>query len=191
LYDPRPIMAGHVPLHAGGVPFVPGHVHHHSHSTASPDYLTPHTHTHSRTPSIPTFVDPMTGMPMFSLPRQNSRIEIRRPTDQFQHSASKSPSGHAHRPSGLRTTVSALEAAAAEEEEATQQSQQSSDYYPSITDRSHESAVTGMHHPGMDPNVMPYQPYQPYYYPEYGYPAYVDPSQMQYDAHTPQPTIYY
>lgn len=197
LFDPRPVMASHMPMHAGVVPFVPGHIHHHS--NASPDYLTshPHPHSHSRTPSIPTFLDPVTGMPMFSMPRQNSRIEIRRPTDQLQHSASRSPPTHPHRPSGLRTTVSALEDAAAQQEEAAAQQLQSHDYYPSIANRpdDNQEGMGATHHPGMNPNVMAYQPYQPYYYPEYGYPPYVDPSQMQYDMyqehHTPQPTIYY
>jgi CASC3/Barentsz eIF4AIII binding len=193
LYDPRPLMATHMPLHANGVAFVPSHVPHHS--NGSPDYMT--SHSLPRTPSMTGFVDPATGLPIFSFPRQNSRIEIRRPTDTIRHSMHKSSTSHAYRPSGLRTTVSTVEATVAQEGDETQ-----IHYYPSIEGPSedHDLAnsaeqTTGVRHPDMDPTVMSYQPYQPYYYPDYGYPAYVDASRMHYDMyqdhHNPQPAIYY
>ena len=201
MYDSRPVMP---PMHPGAVPFIPGHVHHLSgHST---DF------THSRSHSMPGY-DPVTGMALFSLPRQNSRIEIRRPDG----SAPTSPPvpAQAHRPSGLRTTVSAQDGdnGFQESQVHSQQPEQPSDYYPTIADQhpgdGHTSPTphidprsgNGMQHPGLNPNVMAYQPQPyPYYgYPDYGYPQYMDMSQMGYEMypdphhphHNSQTSIYY
>jgi len=198
MYDPRPVM------HPGAVPFVPGHMHHLSGHSA--DFTLSQSHPMSG-------YDPVTGMPLFSLPRQNSRVEIRRPDGIYP--TSPPITGQAHRPSGLRTTVSAHgdDSGFQESQTEAQQPEQSRDYYPSITDQQpgdgHASppphvdsrSGNGMQHPGLNPNVMAYQPQPyPYYgYPEYGYPHYVDMSQMGYEMypdprhshHNPQPGIYY
>lgn len=197
MYDPRPVMAA---MHPGAVPFVPGHMHHLSGHSA--DF------THSRSHSASGY-DPVTGMTLFSLPRQNSRIEIRRPDG----SIPTSPPGTAptHRPSGLRTTVSAQDNDGGFRElSQAQQLEVSADYYPSIADQhpgdGHVSppppvdprSSNGIQHPGLNPNVMAYQPQPyPYYgYPDYGYPQYMDMSQMGYEMypdphHTPQHNVYY
>lgn len=200
MYDPRPVMP---PMHPGAIPFVPGHIHNLSGHSA--DF------THSRPHSMSGY-DPVTGMALFSLPRQNSRIEIRRPDG----SISTSPPGtaQAHRPSGLRATVSAQDNdGGLQESSQAQQSEQPSDYYPSIVDQPpgdglnsppsqvDPQSIDGIQHPGLNPNVVPYQPQPyPYYgYPDYGYPQYVDMSQMGYEMypdphlshHNPQAGIYY
>lgn len=198
MYDPRPVMP---PMHPGAVPFVPGHMHHLSgHST---DF------THSQSPSMSGY-DPVTGMVLFSLPRQNSRIEIRRPDGSVPTSP---PIAQTHRPSGLRTAMSAQDDdGALQESSHTQQPEEPSSYYPSIADQhpgdGHASpsphidprSGNGIQHPGLNPNVMAYQPQPyPYYcYPEYGYPQYMDMSQMGYEMypdphhhHNAQPGIYY
>ena len=201
MYDPRPMMP---PMHPGAVPFVPGHMHHLSGHSA--DF------THSRPHSISGY-DPATGMALFSLPRQNSRIEIRRPDG--ANSTSPPVTAQAHRPSGLRTTVSAQDGNSGFQESQVQAQhlEQPSDYYPSIVDQhpgeGHTSppphvdprSGNGIQHPGLNPNVMAYQPQPyPYYgYPDYGYPQYMDMSQMGYEMypepqnphHNSQPSIYY
>jgi len=201
MYDPRPVMP---PMHPGAVPFVPGHMHNLSGHSA--DF------THSQSHSMSGY-DHVTGMSLFSLPRQNSRIEIRRPGE--TNSTSPPVSAQAHRPSGLRTTASAQDddSGLQESQAQIQQPEQPSSYYPSIADQhpgdGHTSppppvdprSGNGMQHPGLNPNVMAYQPQPyPYYgYPEYGYPQYMDMSQMGYDMypdphhphHNPQPSVYY
>ncbi|KAF9651752.1 hypothetical protein BDM02DRAFT_3110210 [Thelephora ganbajun] len=198
MYDPRPVMP---PIHPGAVPFVPGHMHHLSGHSA--DF------TNSRSHSMSSY-DPVTGMALFSPPRQNSRIEIRRPGE--ANLTSPPMAAQTHRPSGLRTTVSAQDdnSESRESQTQTQQPEQPSDYYPSIADQhpggGHTSppphvdprSGNGMQHPGLNPNVMAYQPQPyPYYgYPDYGYPQYMDMSQMGYEMypdphHNPQAGIYY
>jgi len=201
MYDPRPVMP---PMHSGAVPFVPGHMQHLSGHSA--DF------THSRSHSVPGY-DPVTGMALFSPPRQNSRIVIRRPDGTIP--TSPPAATQAHRPSGLRTTVSAQDGDGGfqEPQAQAQQLEQPSDYYPSIADQhpgdGHTSppphgdprSGNGMQHPGLNPNVMAYQPQPyPYYgYPDYGYPQYMDMSQMGYEMypdphhphHDPQSGIYY
>lgn len=196
MYDPRPVM------HPGAVPFVPGHMHHLSGHSA--DFA------HSQSHSMSGY-DPTTGMAMFSLPRQNSRVEIRRPDGTYP--TSPPVTAQAHRPSGLRTTVSAQDNDCGFQDPQPQQSEQPYDYYPSIANQppgdGHASPPPhipprsggGVQHPGLNPNVMAYQPQPyPYYgYPDYGYPQYVDVSQMGYEMysdphqphHNPQPSIYY
>lgn len=198
MYDPRPVMP---PMHPGAVPFVPGHMHNLSGHSA--DF------THSRSPPMSGY-DPVTGMALFSLPRQNSRVEIRRPDG----SVPTSPplAAQTHRPSGLRATMSVQDNDGSfQESSQAQEPEQPSDYYPSITNQQHGDGHTspaphvdprsssGVQHPGLNPNVMAYQPQPyPYYgYPDYGYQQYMDMSQMGYEMytdphhHNPQPSIYY
>ena len=199
MYDPRPVMS---PMHPGAVPFFPGHIHHLS--GHSPDF------THSRSHSMSGY-DFASGMSLFSLPRQNSRVEIRRPDGSIP--TSPPSAAQTHRPSGLRATMSAQDDDSGfQEPSQAQQPEHPSDYYPSIADLhpgdGHTSPAphidprssNGIQHPGLNPNVMAYQPqpYPSYYgYPEYGYPQYVDTSQMGYEMytdphhHNPQPGIYY
>ena len=198
IYDPRPMP----PIHPGAVPFIPGHVHH-GHSA---DF------THSRPHSVSGY-DPITGMALFSLPRQNSRIQIRRPDGSIP--TSPPVNAQAHRPSGLRTTVSAQGGDSGFQESQQVQAQepeQPSDYYPSIADHPVDGPTSptshadprsgnGMQHPGLNPSVMAYQPQPyPYYgYPDYGYPQYMDMSQVGYEMypdphhshHNSQPGTYY
>lgn len=198
MYDPRPVMP---PMHPGAVPFVPGHMHHLSGHSADLAHSRPH--------SVSGY-DPVSGMALFSLPRQSSRVEIRRPDG----STSMSPplTAQAHRPSGLRTTISAQDNDSGfEESSRAQQPEQSPDYYPSIADQRPGDGHTSptqhidpgsrnvIQHPGLNPNVIAYQPQPyPYYsYPDYGYQQYMDMSQMGYEVytdphhHNAQPSIYY
>jgi hypothetical protein len=198
LYDPRPVIPS---MHPGAVPFFPGHVHHLS--GHSPDFA------HSRSHSMSGY-DHANGMALFSLPRQSSRVEIRRPDGSIP--TSPPSTAQAHRPSGLRATMSAQgDGSGPQESSPVQQPEQPSDYYPSIADQhpgdGHASPAphidprsnNGIQHHGLNPNVMAYQPQPyPYYgYPDYGYPQYVDMSQMGYEVytdphhHNPQPGIYY
>ena len=169
MYDPRPVMP---PMHPGAVPFVPGHMHNLSGHSA--DF------SHSQSHSMSGY-DTVSGMPLFSLPRQSSRVEIRRPDGTYP--SSPPITGQTHRPSGLRTTVSAQGDGSEFQESQTQaqQPEQPRDYYPSIADQQlgdgHTSppphvdsrSGNGVQHPGLNPNVMAYQP-QPF--PYYGYPEY-------------------
>ena len=198
MYDPRPVMP---PMHPGAVPFFPGHIHHLS--SHSPDF------THSRSNSVSGY-DPATGMALFSLPRQSSRVEIRRPDGSIP--TSPPPTTQAHRPSGLRTAMSVRNSDSGFQGSSQgQQPEHPSDYYPSIADQhtgdGHTSPTpsidprsgSGIQHPGLNPNVMAYQPQPyPYYgYPDYGYQQYMDMSQMGYEIytdahhHNPQPGIFY
>lgn len=198
MYDPRPVMP---PMHPGAVPFVPGHIHNLSgHST---DF------THSRSHSMSGY-DHVAGMALFSPPRQNSRVVIRRPDGSIPMSPPST--AQAHRLSGLRTTISAQDNDSGfQDSPGAQQPEQPSDYYPTIADQhpgdGHASppphidprSSNGIQHPGLNPTVMTYQPQPyPYYgYPDYGYPQYMDMSQMGYEMytdphhHNPQPGIYY
>ncbi|KAI0082344.1 hypothetical protein K474DRAFT_1655080 [Panus rudis PR-1116 ss-1] len=192
MYTPRPMMHAHHMSH-GSVPFVPGHMHHHS-SISSPDFLAS-----SHTP-VNGFMDPQTGVPIFTPPRQSSRIEIRAP-DQ------RSDGRSAPKPSGLRTTVTEITPQTETHEE---------QYYAQPSDTSGEetsepvdqSSSDDTHQPSAaGSGMMQYNPYQQqYYYPEqYGYPPYMDVSQhiMPYEMYPPpshhdhpqnaqpQPIIYY
>lgn len=201
MYNPRPLMHSH--MVPPGLPFVPGHIHHHS--TVSPDFLA---QPPSHTPPLSSFIDPSTGAPIFSFPRQNSRIEIRAPTDD---GAGKSPGKPStRRPSGLRTTAVTFEPTQPSENDDT-------DYFPSLAgpdttsyslyppmgsaDGSNSGDDTqGASQHMMDQSMMypPYQQQQQYYYPDaYGYPQYMDMSQAgQYEMYPPDPrapqgTVYY
>ena len=198
MYNPRPVMHSH--MEPPSIPFVPGHIHHHS--TASPDFLAlPPSHT----PPINGFIDPSNGIPIFSFPRQTSRIEIRAPTEQSEVGKSSG-----RRPSGLRTTAATFEPSRPSDDAV-------QGYFPSVsgpdmetlTPFAHVNAADGIvtgeegqtaqHSQAVDPALMGYSPYpQQYYYPEaYGYPTYMDMSQVgQYEMYpsepqAPQGTVYY
>jgi hypothetical protein len=166
-------------------------------ATASPDFLAP-----PHTPPVNGFIDPSTGTPIFSMPRQSSRIEIRAPAEQ-----AVSPKT-VRRPSALRTTATAFEP------QRSMSDNQDQSYFPNImtpqTNESyapHDNSSGG--HPNidaarsqtMDAGVMSYPPYQQqYYYPpeHYSYSQYVDMSQVtQYDMYpsdpnaASQPAAYY
>jgi hypothetical protein len=140
------------------------------------------------------FIDPSTGTPMFSMPRQNSRIEIRAPPQLPDNKASQKT---VRRPSGLRTTATAFEP---------QQStgDQGQGYFPNDVAQNNGlyvplNGVDGgslgedaVHHQQqtMDPAAMGYPPYQQqYYYPEqYGYSPYMEmPQVAQYEHYPPDP----
>ncbi|KAF9006647.1 hypothetical protein BDQ17DRAFT_1352135 [Cyathus striatus] len=171
MYNARTYIPSHTPT------FVPGHMHHPS--AVSPDFLA---QTPSHTPPVNGFIDPATGTPIFSFPRQTSRIEIRAPTEEnSKASGSKSAPRIS---STLRTSAPSFEPPRPQE----------NDYY---YDGSYEAAEGAPI--GEDGQVMGYTPYQQhYYYPEaYGYPQYMDMSQAgQYDMYpmehqTPPGTVYY
>lgn len=202
MYTPRPMMHAHMGHHhSGSIPFIPGHVHHSSVASASPDFLTPHSHPH--TPPMNGFVDPMTGVPIFTPARQSSRIEIRAPDGK---PSSKVPPG----PSGLRAAVSGPDAhhlngdaptyyARPQESNITQEAPNGSqEIVPGVDEYLQSQAAQG----AADGSNVAYPQYQQYYYPEhYGYPPYVDPNMhsqvVQYDMYRPephpphQPVIYY
>lgn len=95
---PPPTMQVYQP-HPHSMPFVPGHMHHHSMSV---DYI----HVPSAgTPPLNGFIDPTTGQPLFSLPRQSSRIEIRAPGEGAGAMSDGAGAGaSAKRPSNLRNS---------------------------------------------------------------------------------------
>ena len=182
VYNPRPIMHTHVPS-----PFVPGHMCHQS-TVASPDFLVPPSHT----PPVNGFIDPSTGTPIFSMPRQSSRVEIRAPSDPADGKYSQKA---VRRPSGLRTAAAAFEPQLlAEPDQA---------YFPHMSEQPNGHYNGGMENAQqqrVDSAVLSYSPYQQYYYPQehYGYPPYQDMPQMpQYDMYTtdchapPQQAVYY
>ncbi|KAH9482499.1 hypothetical protein JR316_0004599 [Psilocybe cubensis] len=184
MYNPRPIMPPHF---NPGMPFVPSHMHHPS---APPPDLMP-----SHTPPMNGFIDPATGTPIFSFPRQTSRIEIRAPNEE-----SGKPKSTPRTPSGLRTAAPSFQPtrSAPTSEQAYYQQPNS----PEAAGSSYENAdgqasVEGSNRAGM-PGMVHYPAYQQaYYYPEpYGYPQYVDMSHAgQYDMYNmdqpPQGTVYY
>lgn len=193
MYNPRPVMHSH--LNPPAMPFVPGHMH--AHSAVSPDFLAqpaPHT------PPVNGFVDPSTGTPIFSFPRQTSRIEIRAPSENAD------PKSPVKSLSTLRMNAAVFEPSRPSESSV-------NGYLPSYPMSSYtpingaEGSPSGdeghgsQQHIPPDPAVMGYAHYsQPYYYPEaYGYVPYMDMSQQagQYemyppaDSLPPQGTVYY
>lgn len=183
MYNPRPI------------PFVPGHMHHPS---SMSDYMPG-----PATPPINGIYDPQTGQPIFSLPRQNSRIEIRAPSE-------AKPGKSERRPSTLRRTTTAEQQDLQEEgSQSNSYSLQASqvlapvqyvrphEFYPDMSGMAHnyqpsegssslspgneERMLAVQAPPPMDPSMMGYNPYlsqQQYYYPEQYYPPYVDMTQV-------------
>ena len=178
LYNPRPLM--HSYMAPPGIPFVPGHMPYHS-SATSPDFLT---HPPSHTPPVNGFIDPSTGTPIFSFPRQTSRIEIRAPTEE----PGKPTKSATRISSGLRTTAPSF-----------------------LPSRSSENLENGYHHtsnsdsgtlyeninghaPVGDAGMMAYPTYQqPYYHMEPYGSQYMDMSQAgQYDIYNmDQGAVYY
>ncbi|KAF8437283.1 hypothetical protein L210DRAFT_2364342 [Boletus edulis BED1] len=183
IYTPRPLAHGM--MTPPGVPFVPGHMHHHS--TGSPDFLSaPHT------PPLNGFIDPTTGSPIFAFPRQSSRVEIRAPSTQPETKTTKSQ----RRPSSLRTSAAAYEPSSPVNE--AQLSAPRTEHYPShnASEVQGDASATSEQH--MDPAMFNYTAYpQPYYYPDqYGYSQYYDMPQMpQYEMYQTDPqasqSVYY
>lgn len=194
MYNPRPVM--HTHMAPPGIPFVPGHMR--QLATASPDFVAP-----PHTPPTNGFIDPSTGTPMFSMPRQSSRIEIRAPTEQ-----AVSPKT-VRRPSGLRTTATAFEP-----QQSAASNDQDQSHFPHVmapqTNGSYAPLDDGddgilradaAQQQTMDPAMMGYPPYQQqYYYPpeHYNYSQYMDMSQVaQYELYptdphaASQPAIFY
>lgn len=190
VYDPRPMVHGH--MHhpsSGAVPFVPGHMHHPS-SIGSPEFI-PQPHT----PPVNTFIDPASGVPIFTPARQSSRVEIRDPTGH--------PIKHQPRPSHLRTSIVESDVAQHESEQepsyVTESSEPNGDVDDDQPRQGHEEELAQATSP---PPMIPYNPYaQPYYYPEqYGYNPYLaQPPVMHYEMYPAdhhhqgqtQPILYY
>ncbi|KAI0686004.1 hypothetical protein BC835DRAFT_1408672 [Cytidiella melzeri] len=173
MYAPQPMLHPYMGRAPPGIPFVPGHMSHPSQDFA------PHTHT-----PVNGFMDPTSGVPIFSPARQNSRIEIRAPTERLDGTTAKP----APRSSGLRTSITESEPA----------------QLAGVTNEDAEATQSARVHPVADqPPMMAYAPYpHQYYYPDpNAYSAYMDMSpQMHYElypphdprAHQPhQPIIYY
>jgi hypothetical protein len=205
LYNPRPIM-----------PFHPGHMHHHSHShsaMSAAEYMMAPPPQHTHTPPLNGFIDAATGVPLFSLPRQSSRVEIRAPPGPGETQAQtegKSGREREKRPSGLSRSTTAEDeggdvTAAAQEEVA---KSAPNGYFSDAVNNPYATS-DGLTMPNgiveaqmptqqqqqqvIDPAMMGYAPYNPYYYPEhYGYPAYTEYSQPtgQYEPY-PSAPIYY
>ncbi|KDR84030.1 hypothetical protein GALMADRAFT_236622 [Galerina marginata CBS 339.88] len=186
MYNPRPLIPSHF---SPGI-FVPGHMHHSS--AVSPDFLA---QPPSHTPPMNGFIDPATGTPIFSFPRQTTRIEIRAPTEESGKLKSAPRTS-----SSLRTTAAAFQpsrATTASENELYQQPTSADAAGPAYEHVNGHVSMEDASQAGI-PGMMPYPAYQqPYYYPEhYGYPQYVDMSQAgQYDMYSmdqaPQGTVYY
>ncbi|KAF9226900.1 hypothetical protein BS17DRAFT_749130 [Gyrodon lividus] len=188
IYTPRPLAHGVVT--PSGLSYMPGHMHHHP--TGSPDFLAP-----PHTPPLNGFIDHATGNPIFSFPRQSSRVEIRAPASQLDLKQSKSQ----RRPSNLRTSAAAFEPSRSSSPVNQMQpftlgteqypSQDASGAYGEVI------AVSTSEQP-MDPAMYGYSAYQQaYYYPEqYGYSPYYDMSHMpQYEMYHADPhasqAVYY
>ena len=204
MYNPRPMVHSYHP----SMQLHPGHMHHHSVSNPSPDFLA---HSSSHTP-VNGFIDPATGTPIFSFPRQTSRIEIRAPGDPSSPVPAKpaSKASGSRPPSSLRMTSSVFQPASTRM--AVESSEPSGYYLPSATPSDSTLASydaqgsTALEDPAVTTSTMgvmmhhypqPYAPQQ-YYYPEtYGYPQYMDMSHpgQTYDMYgmeqTPQGTVYY
>lgn len=189
MYTPQPIIHSHY-LH-------PGHLHHHSLSNPSPDFLA---HPASHTPPINAFIDPATGTPIFSFPRQTSRIEIRAPGETPSLPAAAKPMTKTT--SSLRSSSASFQPAAAR---LNAEASDGSEYYlPSSTPSdtplpSYEPQVSAtMEDPAAASGMIQHYYPQQYYYPEpYGYSQYMDMSHAGQTYHmygmeqTPQGTVYY
>ncbi|KAL4081338.1 hypothetical protein V8B97DRAFT_9437 [Scleroderma yunnanense] len=193
VYTPRPLAHGM--MTPTSMPYIPGHMHHHS---GSPDFLAP-----PHTPPVAGYIDPTTGSPLFAFPRQNARIEIRSPssTSDLQLSVKSQ-----RRPSGLRTNAATYEplqpeSLANDMPPFTSSSSSSGSYVLQngldALDGTNIGTSPGL--PPVDPALLGYSAYPPpYYYPEqYGYMHYYDMSHMpQYemyhaDPHASQGVAYY
>jgi hypothetical protein len=199
MYNPRPMMHSHyssMQLHHG-------HLHHHSLSNPSPDFLAPSA---SHTPPMNGFIDPATGTPIFAFPRQTSRVEIRAPGESSSASQVPATKVSAPRtPSNLRTTSSIFQPAALQ---LNSESSDRSAYYLQSTATSSSTLPSyeiqgsaGVEDPTTaNGTMMMHYPqqyhHQQYYYPEtYGYPQYMDVPGQTYDVYgmdqVPDSTVYY
>lgn len=204
MYNPRPMMHSH---YHPSMQLHPGHLHHHSLSNPSPDFLAPSA---SHTPPMNGFIDPATGTPIFAFPRQTSRVEIRAPGESSSASQVPATKVSAPRtPSNLRTTSSTFQPASSQ---LNSEPSERPAYYPQSTATS-DSTLPSYEIQGSagveDPTTanattmgMMHYPqhyhHQQYYYPEtYGYPQYMDmPHAGQtYDVYgmdqVPDSTVYY
>lgn len=157
------------------MPYVPGHMRHHS----TVEYMSP---THG-----PAFVDPATGVPVFSFPRQSSAIPIRSPSESDSKSptAASKPAIH-QRNSTLNTNAPVFEPGSTHVR------------FPSLSTSADSGAVSYPSEPPVEQqNEMMYPPY--YYYPDaYGYSPYLV-NDMQYggdgygqdSSQVPMGTVYY
>lgn len=185
------------------VPFMPNHIP--PHNAVSPDF---HAQQSSQTPPMNGFIDPMSGAPIFSFPRQSSRIEIRPPAA-YMHQpppppatepgaaevkpiTTKSPTS----PSMIRTSSLRTSAASFEPSPRTADPN-GNGYYPTLATPEPPSYA-----PVDGPDAGGYQYPQQYYYPQAAYyNPYMDMSQApgQYEmypppdgyAPPPQGTVYY
>jgi hypothetical protein len=172
-------------------------MHHHSLSNSSPDFLA---HSASHTPPLNGFIDPATGTPIFSFPRQTSRIEIRAPGETPSPAAAAKATTKAS-----PTLVSTLRSSSASFQPASTrlnaESSDNSGYYFSSSDAtlpSYEPQGSTMEDPAAASGMMQQYYPQQYYYPEpYGYSQYMDVSQAGQTYHmygmeqAPQGTVYY
>lgn len=205
MYNPRPTIHSH---YHPSMQLHPGHLHHHSLSNPSPDFLAPSA---SHTPPMNGFIDPATGTPIFAFPRQTSRVEIRAPGESSSVSQLPVTKASAPRtPSNLRTSSSIFQPASSQ---LSTESSEGSVYYLQSTAASDSTLpsyeIEGSANVG-DPatadtstmGMMMHYPqhyhHQQYYYPDtYGYPQYMDMTHagQTYDAYgmnqTPESTVYY
>ncbi|KAJ4479161.1 hypothetical protein J3R30DRAFT_2726859 [Lentinula aciculospora] len=153
------------------VPFVPGHVHHHS--VSSSDFI-PGAGTNSPI-NDGGYMQYVPIPPIFSFPRQSSRVQIRVPDEPKQHSplsADTDTAAEQQSSSELRSDAVAFEP--------------SEQYFPEAN-----GLPTDSQQQVQDP-MMGY--YNPYYYPDpsYGYNPYIDMSQVApYEMYPPQGAVYY
>ncbi|KAG1735442.1 hypothetical protein EDB19DRAFT_1896283 [Suillus lakei] len=183
MYTPRPLAHGM--MTPPGLPYAPMH----HHSASSPDFLAP-----SHTPPVNGYIDPSTGNPLFSYPRQSTRIEIRSPSS---HSDLKQLKSN-RRLSSLRTSAASFEPSHPASPNTESRTYQSSED-PSAQDDASSSQANDQAMPeqAMEPNMYGYSPYhQQYYYPEhYGYSQYYDMSHVpQYEMYPADPhasQVYY
>lgn len=177
IYNSRPTAHSHGQ-------FVPGHSPH-----MSSDFMA-----QSGSPNLNGFADPYTGVPLFSLPRQGTRVEIRAPLEDSNNDGNKNE----RRSSNLRSLTSK------EQYQPQNIYSQSVPFMPNTVRKAIEVPFQeGTTNPigrevrpeqrALESNAVQYPPYQqPYYYPEqyidhYQYPPiYVDMPQTngQYDTYT-------
>jgi hypothetical protein len=196
VFNPRQLLHTPIPMS-----YAANHMRHHS--TMTPEYLgTAHVAQH--TPPLSTFIDPSTGAALFSLPPQSSRIEIRPPSDADEKSRSNSGdrrSSGSKRGSNHPGVAQATIATGGHEYFSPVAVDSGSLHvpYPSGIRSASETGPISQHQQSLDHAAMAYPSYhQHYYYPEpYGYPHYMDMSQVQgyemypSDLRASQPVGYY
>ncbi|KAK7470317.1 hypothetical protein VKT23_001748 [Stygiomarasmius scandens] len=191
--------------------FVPGHMHHHS-AMSSSEFLPPGTPGYMEYVHTPNQMAP----PLFSYPRQTSRIEIRDPRNSGEKKAAadqtlekSSANSHSSRLTHLRHNAAVFEpsklSSSSSGGDADNSSQAPPEYFPQYDSNTgyDQGAYSHEYNEGMVPEdqqeqMVGYQSYPPqYYYPEaYGYNPYLDMSQVgQYEGYTPDQvphgTVYY